>query len=115
MPTPLGESCGAAEFEGLAIVETAFLINVVVDRRVDLPGADIAQHLARHGVSAETDHVQSDLNPGNMLLSRAADMGADLIVMDAYGYARLQDQSFRYYSGRSVIFIAPSIEPRRDG
>jgi hypothetical protein len=46
-----------------------------------LPGADIAQHLARHGVSAETDHVQSDLDSGNMLLSRAADMGADLIIL----------------------------------
>ena len=91
MLTPLGESCGAAESEGLAIVEMAFLIKVVVDRRVDLPGADIAQHLARHGVSAETDPVQSDLDPGNMLLSRAADMGADLIVMDAYGHARWKE------------------------
>lgn len=54
----------------------------------DLPGADISAHLAHHGVKAEADHVTSDLDPGNMLLSRASDMGIDLIVMGAYGHAR---------------------------
>ena len=54
----------------------------------ELPGADISAHLARHGVNVEADHMQSDLDPGNMLLSRAADTGADLIVMGAYGHAR---------------------------
>ena len=28
------------------------------------------------------------MDPGNMLLSRAADKGIDLIVMGAYGHAR---------------------------
>lgn len=53
------------------------------------PGADISAHLARHGVKVEADHVtSSEVDTGNMLLSRAADMAADLIVMGAYGHAR---------------------------
>lgn len=54
----------------------------------DIPGADIAQHLSRHGVNAETDHIVTNMKPGDMLLSRAADRGTDLIVMGAYGHAR---------------------------
>ncbi len=54
----------------------------------DLPGADISKHLSSHGVIAEADHVSSDTNPGNMLLSRVADKGIDLVVMGAYGHAR---------------------------
>ncbi len=57
----------------------------------DAPGADIAAHLARHGVRAEADHVQTDIDPGAMLLSRAADMDIDLLVMGAYGHARWRE------------------------
>ena len=60
----------------------------VPDERRD-PGADIAAHLARHGVTVEADHVTSDdLDVGDLLLSRAADMSADMMVMGAYGHAR---------------------------
>ncbi len=58
----------------------------------DVPGADIALHLARHGVKAEADHVHADdIAVGEMILSRAADLGVDLIVMGAYGHARLRE------------------------
>ena len=72
---------------------TVMVVNPVTDLPGigDLPGADIAQHLARHGVKAEADHVESDLKPGEMLLSRAADLGADLMVMGAYGHARWRE------------------------
>ncbi len=57
-----------------------------------VPGADIAQHLARHGVKAEAQHVfAEDVDVGNMLLSRAADENADLIVMGCYGRSRLRE------------------------
>lgn len=56
----------------------------------DLPGADIARHLATHGVTAEADHVASgNLKVGEVLLNEAADMGADLIVTGGYGHSRL--------------------------
>lgn len=58
----------------------------------DVPGADISLHLARHGVKANAEHIFSDdVDPGAMLLSRAADAGADLIVMGAYGRSRLRE------------------------
>jgi nucleotide-binding universal stress UspA family protein len=57
-----------------------------------LPGADIAQHLARHGVNAEAQHVVSeDVEVGDMLLSRASDEEVDLIVMGCYGHSRLRE------------------------
>ncbi len=58
----------------------------------DLPGADIALHLARHGVKAEAaSTVADDIDVGNTLLSRAADLGADLIVMGCYGHSRMRE------------------------
>ena len=56
----------------------------------EVPGADIALHLARHGVRAEVASVNTDdVRVDDMLLSRAADAGADLIVMGGYGHSRL--------------------------
>jgi nucleotide-binding universal stress UspA family protein len=58
----------------------------------DMAGVDIATHLARHGYKAEAAHtVAEDMKVGDMILSRAADAGADLIVMGAYGHSRLRE------------------------
>jgi nucleotide-binding universal stress UspA family protein len=58
----------------------------------ELPGADISLHLARHGVKAEIERaVSPDLPVGEALLSRAADLGADLLVMGAYGHSRARE------------------------
>lgn len=55
-----------------------------------VPGADIALHLARHGVRAEVASIATDeVAIDDMLLSQSADAGADLIVMGAYGHSRL--------------------------
>jgi len=57
-----------------------------------MPGSDIALYLARHGIRVEV-HVDSgvDIDDGDELLSRAADFGADLIVMGAYGHSRFRE------------------------
>jgi nucleotide-binding universal stress UspA family protein len=58
----------------------------------ELPGADISLHMARHGVKAEIERtVSADLSVGDVLLSRAADLGADLLVMGAYGHSRARE------------------------
>ncbi len=58
----------------------------------DVPAADISLHLARHGVKAEAAHVfADDVDVGNMLLSRAADASADMIVMGGYGHSRFRE------------------------
>lgn len=58
----------------------------------ELPGADLALYLARHGVKAEARaSVALELNAGDELLARASDLGTDLLVMGAYGHSRLQE------------------------
>jgi nucleotide-binding universal stress UspA family protein len=50
----------------------------------EVPSADIALHLARHGVKAEAAQtVSGDIDVGDAILSRASDFGADLIVLGA--------------------------------
>jgi nucleotide-binding universal stress UspA family protein len=62
------------------------------DGHGEVPGADIALHLARHGVAAQVEHTVSDgIGIGNTLLSRASDLEADLLVMGAYGHSRVRE------------------------
>jgi nucleotide-binding universal stress UspA family protein len=56
--------------------------------------ADIALHLARHGITVEAASTRSvDIGVGDVLLSRAADLGVDLIVMGAYGHSRIREMA----------------------
>jgi nucleotide-binding universal stress UspA family protein len=58
----------------------------------DVPGADVSLFLARHGVKVTASHERgTDIDAGNLLLSRAADLDADLMVMGAYGHSRMQE------------------------
>jgi nucleotide-binding universal stress UspA family protein len=58
----------------------------------EVPGADIALHLARHGVSAKVERTFSaGIGIGDTLLSRASDLEADLLVMGAYGHSRVRE------------------------
>ena len=58
----------------------------------DIPTADICLHLARHDVKAEASQTSArDIEIGDMLLSRAADLDIDLIVTGAYGHTRLRE------------------------
>jgi nucleotide-binding universal stress UspA family protein len=62
------------------------------DARATLADRDIVAWLARHGVEAMLRHeVADDVDAGNLLLSRAADFGADLVVMGAYSRPRLSE------------------------
>lgn len=58
----------------------------------NIPGADIGLYLARHGVRVEVKIDQgAEIDVGNELLSRAADLDADLVVMGGYGHSRLKE------------------------
>jgi nucleotide-binding universal stress UspA family protein len=58
----------------------------------EIPGADIAQHLARHGLKVELERIVSaDSDVASTLLSHAADASADFIVMGGYGHSRLRE------------------------
>jgi nucleotide-binding universal stress UspA family protein len=61
----------------------------------NLPGAEIAQSFARHGVKATAEPLPTPgLNAGEALLNRALDHGADLLVMGAYGHSRMREFVF---------------------
>lgn len=73
---------------------TILTVDPAIDRTEhgDVPGADIARHLARHGVSARVENtVSGGIGIGDVLLSRANDLGADLLVMGAYGHSRVRE------------------------
>jgi nucleotide-binding universal stress UspA family protein len=56
------------------------------------PGADIALFLARHGLKVEVSQERTaGIDVGSLLLSRISDLGADLLVMGAYGHSRLRE------------------------
>ncbi len=58
----------------------------------EIPGTDIARHLARHGLNIELRRlVAGDVDTANIILSHAADTAADLIVMGGYGHSRLRE------------------------
>jgi nucleotide-binding universal stress UspA family protein len=58
----------------------------------DEPGADIALHLARHGVKVEVQHLEApDIAISDAILSRVSDRDSDLLVMGGYGHSRLRE------------------------
>ncbi len=68
-----------------------FNADVDADAHGDLPGADIGLYLARHAIRVEVISRHTGADPGAALLAHASDVGADLIVMGAYGHARLRE------------------------
>lgn len=59
------------------------------------PGADVAAYLARHGVRATVDVLAGGgRDPGQVLQQHASDIGAELIVMGAYGHSRVRERIF---------------------
>jgi nucleotide-binding universal stress UspA family protein len=58
----------------------------------EIPGADIGQHLARHGLKVEVKRlVAEDVDVANTILSYAADCAGNFIVMGGYGHSRLRE------------------------
>ena len=61
----------------------------------DVPGAEEAAILSRHGIKAVAEPMMTDgHNAGEALLMRANDLGADLLVMGAYAHSRMREFVF---------------------
>jgi nucleotide-binding universal stress UspA family protein len=82
----------------IPMLQQAQAVNLVVfdpaidpDRHGDVPGADMALYLARHGIRVDATTAHAGGDAGEALLSFAADHGADLIVMGAYGHSRFSE------------------------
>ena len=58
----------------------------------EVPGADLGQHLARHGLKIDIKRITSpDTDVPSTILSHAADSSTDMIVMGGYGHSRLRE------------------------
>jgi len=73
----------------------------------DEPGADIATYLARHGVKVTVDQLPSlGRSVADALRTHLVDIGADLLVMGAYGHTRMRERIFGGVT-RSIISQPP--------
>jgi nucleotide-binding universal stress UspA family protein len=62
---------------------------------LDLPGAEMALVVTRHGFNVTAEAIPTaDLPVGEALLSHASDISADLLVMGGYGHSRLREYIF---------------------
>jgi nucleotide-binding universal stress UspA family protein len=86
--------------DALPLLEAADQVTVLVvdttgprhHREEAEPGSGIALHLARHGIKAVVEQtVAAGQSVADAMLSRAAELGCDLIVMGAYGHSRLRE------------------------
>ena len=82
--------------DAMPLLKKADAIEVITveqrERRNELVGAEIAQHLARHGLQVELKPiVAKETDVANTILSHAADSSADLIIMGGYGHSRLRE------------------------
>jgi nucleotide-binding universal stress UspA family protein len=89
-------SAARAVGDAMPFLERAKMVQVVVvterGKGDEIPGADIAQHLARHDVTVDVKQIVApDAKPAEVLLSHAADTSADLLVLGGYGHSRLRE------------------------
>lgn len=61
----------------------------------EVPGAEEAATLSRHNIKTVAEPMMTNgRNAGEALLMRASDLGADLLVMGAYGHSRMREFVF---------------------
>jgi nucleotide-binding universal stress UspA family protein len=90
-------SAARAIADSMPFLERSKSIEVVTiadkdDNRASVPGADMAHHLARHGLMIDLKRVVApDIDVSDAVLSHAADSSADLIVMGGYGHSRFRE------------------------
>jgi len=83
--------------DSLPFLEKAKQVEIVMvaskaGKSDEVPGADLGQHLARHGLKVDVKRITSpDIDVTSTVLSYAADSSADMIVMGGYGHSRLRE------------------------
>jgi nucleotide-binding universal stress UspA family protein len=83
--------------DAMPLLERAKLIEVVTvanepGKQDEIEGADIGRHLARHGLKVDVRRIAGgDIDVADALLSHAADVSANFIVMGGYGHSRMRE------------------------
>jgi nucleotide-binding universal stress UspA family protein len=90
-----------AVHDALPLLQTARAVTILavnpaaLDEEDEGPHTDLAAHLARHGVKAETNRTVADeISDGEALLSYASDISATMIVAGGYGHSRAREMIF---------------------
>ena len=92
-----GRSAARATRDAIPFLRRAGRIEVVIvsnepGKQDQVERVDIGAHLTRHGLNVAVKRMPlGDVDVAAMLLSHAADEGADFIVMGGYGHSRLRE------------------------
>ena len=91
-----GRTAARAIADALPLLVRAKSVEVVVvtepHKSSEVDDTHMAEHLARHGVPAVVKRVtRGDIDVQSAILSHAADISADFIVMGGYGHSRLRE------------------------
>ena len=92
-----GKTAARAIGDALPFLSRAKVVEIVIvasekSKSDELPGADMGEHLARHAPQVEVKRLATaDQDVPNTLLSYAADVSADFMVMGGYGHSRLRE------------------------
>jgi nucleotide-binding universal stress UspA family protein len=83
--------------DAMPLLEKAGKVEVVIvtnerGKQDEIEGADMGQHLARHGLKVDVKRIPGGaIDVADALLSHVADSGTDFIVMGGYGHSRLRE------------------------
>ena len=83
--------------DAMPLLERAGSVELVIagnerGKRDEIPGADMGQHLARHGLKVDVKRITGgNIDVADALLSHAADANVDFMVMGGYGHSRLRE------------------------
>jgi nucleotide-binding universal stress UspA family protein len=81
--------------DALPLIRQAKLVSLIVvendqPKSTDVPGIDIARHIARHDVNVELKNLPMTIDVGTTILNFVSDSSTDLLVMGGYGHSRLR-------------------------
>ena len=83
--------------DAIPIIKESSRVEIVIitnepGKQYDIEGADIGQHLARHGLKVNVHRLPGGgIDVADALLSYAADSATDFMVMGGYGHSRLRE------------------------
>ena len=92
-----GRQAARAIADAMPILEKAGKVEIVIvanerGKQDEIEGADMGQHLARHGLKVDVKRISAgNIDIADALLSHVADSGTDFIVMGGYGHSRLRE------------------------
>ena len=96
-----GREAARAVFDALPLLQGAEKVHILEVRERAAHGGgladdtSIAAALARHGIKPSVrTSIAADISVGDEILSRLADLEADLLIMGAYGHSRMREMIF---------------------